>query len=95
MPRRKAIAVQKLYHPVAGRPDEYPQLRPILTRPVDWDLIRQQSDEMITYATALRLSTAAVEAFLKRFMRHNLTHPTSQALVELGRSLKPIFLCRS
>jgi TnpA family transposase len=94
MPRLKAIVAQKLYRHVAGGPDEYPQLQPILTHPIDWDLIRQQYDEMITYATALRLGTAAAEAILKRFMRRNLAHPTYQALVELGRALKTIFLCR-
>jgi TnpA family transposase len=94
MPRLKAIAAQKLYRPVAGHPDAYPHLQPILTRPVDWDLIRQHYDEMIKYATALRLGTAEAEAILKRFMRHNLAHPTYQALIELGRAIKTIFLCR-
>jgi TnpA family transposase len=94
MPRLKAIAAQKLYRPVAGRPDDYSHLQPILTRPVDWDLIRQHYDEMIKYATALRLGTAEAEAIFKRFMRHNLAHPTYQALVELGRAIKTIFLGR-
>jgi TnpA family transposase len=58
---------------------------------VDWELIRQHYDEMIKYATALRLGTAEAEAILKRFMRHNLAHPTYQALVELGRAIKTIF----
>jgi TnpA family transposase len=48
----------------------------------------------IKYATALRLGTAEAEAILKRFMRHNLAHPTYQALVELGWAIKTIFLCR-
>jgi TnpA family transposase len=94
MPRLKAIASQKLYRPSAGHPDHYPNLQPILTRPIDWDLIRRQYDEMIKYATALRLGTAEAEAILKRFMRNNLAHPTYQALIELGKALKTVFLCR-
>ena len=94
MPRLKGIASQKLYRPVVGHPDVYAHLQPILTRPIDWDLIRQHYDEMIKYATALRLGTAEAEVILKRFMRYNLTHPTYQALVELGRAIKTAFLCR-
>jgi TnpA family transposase len=94
MPRLKGIASQKLYRPVVGHPDVYAHLQPILTRPIDWDLIRQHYDEMVKYATALRLGTAEAEVILKRFMRYNLTHPTYQALVELGRAIKTAFLCR-
>jgi TnpA family transposase len=94
IPRLKAIASQKLYRPSAGHPEHYPNLQPILTRPIDWDLIRRQYDEMIKYATALRLGTAEAEAILQRFMRNNLAHPTYQALIELGKALKTIFLCR-
>jgi Tn3 transposase DDE domain len=36
-----------------------------LPRPIDWDLIRQQYDEMVKYATALRLGTAETEAILR------------------------------
>jgi TnpA family transposase len=49
---------------------------------------------MVKYATALRLGTAEAEVILKRFTRYNLTHPTSQALVELGRAITTAFLCR-
>lgn len=94
MPRLKAIAAQKLYRPVAGRPDDYPKLQPILTRPINWDLIRQQYDEIVKYATALRLGTADSEVILKRFMRSNRKHPTYQALIELGKAIRTTFLCR-
>jgi TnpA family transposase len=94
MPRLKALASQKLYRPVTGRPDDYPNLAPILTRPIRWELIRQQYDEMVKYATALRLGTADADTLLKRFTRDNLQHPTYQALVELGKAIKTVFLCR-
>ena len=94
LPRLKAIASQKLYRPVTGRAGDYPNLQPILTRPIHWELIRQQYDEMIKFATALRLETAEPEAILRRFTRNNLKHPTYRALAELGKAVKTIFLCR-
>ena len=65
----------------------------MLTRPINWELIRQQYDEMVKYATALRLGTADTEAILRRFTRSNLQHPTYQALAELGKAVKTVFLC--
>jgi len=93
MPRLKAIHSQKLYRPEPGMADAYPNLKPALTRPINWELIRQQYDQMIKYATALRLGTAETEAILKRFTRNNLQHPTYKALAELGKAVKTIFLC--
>lgn len=94
LPRLKNIASQKLYRPEAGNPGEYEHLQPILTRPINWDLITSQYDEMVKYATALRLGTADTDAILRRFTRNNLQHPTYQALAELGRAIKTIFLCQ-
>jgi TnpA family transposase len=94
MPRLKAIHVQKLSRPDAGQPDTYPNLRAILTRPIDWELIRQQYDQMVKYVTAVRLGTAETEAILRRFTRSNVQHPTYKAFSELGRAVKTIFLCR-
>ena len=74
--------------------DNYPNLTEILTRPIKWDLVWQQYDEMVKYATPLRLGTAEAETILRRFTRGNLQHPIYQALVELGKVLKTIFLCQ-
>jgi len=93
LPRLKDIYRKKLYRPEAGNPDAYPRLQPILTRPINWDLIRRQYDEMIKYATALHLGTANAESILRRFTRDNLKHPTYQALSELGKAGITIFLC--
>jgi len=94
LPRLKNIGRQHLYRPAAGDLDAYPHLRHVLTRPIDWELIRQQYDEMVKYATALRLGTAETEAILRRFTRNNIQHPTYKALAELGKAIKTIFLCR-
>ena len=75
-------------------PTRIPDLRPVLSRPIDWDLIRRQYDEMVKFATALRLGTVAAADILRRFTRANLQHPTYRALVELGKALRTTFLCR-
>jgi TnpA family transposase len=49
MPWLKAIHVQKLSRPDPGKPDAYPNLKAILTRPIDWELIRQQYDQVVKY----------------------------------------------
>jgi TnpA family transposase len=94
LPRLKHLKRQKLYRPEAGQPDAYPNLQPVLTRPIDWDLIRRQYDELVKYATALRLGTADAEAILRRFTRANVQHPTYRALAELGKAQKTLFLCQ-
>ena len=94
LPRLKGIHRQKLYRPVTGDSDAYASLQPVLTRPINWTLIEQQYDQMVRYATALRLGTAAAADILRRFTRANLQHPTYQALVELGKALRTAFLCR-
>ncbi len=94
LPRLKAIASQKLRLPATGSGGDYPNLEPILSTPINWELIRRQYDEMVKYATALRLGTAQAEAILRRFTQHNRQHPTYQALSELGKAIKTLFLCR-
>ena len=72
----------------------YSSLQAVLTRPIDWALIEQQYDQIIRYATALRLGTAAAADILRRFTRGNVQHPTYKALVELGKALRTSFVCR-
>jgi len=94
LPRLRGISKKKLNRVEPGRPGDYPNLHPILTRPINWDLIAKQYDEMVKYATALRLGTAETEAILRRFTRDNLKHPTYQALLELGKVKRTMFLCQ-
>ena len=94
LPRLKAIHSQKLHRPETGKADAYANLQLILSKPIDWELVRQQYDQMIKYTTALRLGTAETEAILRRFTKKNVQHPTYKALAELGKAIKTIFLCR-
>ncbi len=94
LPRLKAIHSQTLYRPEAGKAGAYVNLQLILSKPVDWELVRQQYDQMAKYTTALRLGTAETEAILRRFTKKNVQHPTYKAFSELGKAIKTIFLCR-
>lgn len=94
LPRLKHLKEQRLYRPnPKGDREPYPHVQAILTRPIQWELIAAQFDEMIKFATALRLGTADAESMLRRFTRSNVQHPTYKALAELGKALKTIFLC--
>lgn len=94
LPRINRIDVSRLYRPAAGEPDAYPQLQPAMTRPIRWDIVAEQYDQMIKYATAIRAGTASTEAILHRFTKANAIHPTYQAMIEVGRAQKIIFIAR-
>ena len=92
MPRLKGIASQKLYRPMSSTTESYSNLAAIMGKPINWDLIIQQYEEMIKYTTALKEGTAEPESILRRFTRSNIQHPTYKALIELGKAVKTIFL---
>lgn len=94
LPRIKRINVARLYRPTSGDPDAYPNLTPALTRPIRWDIIAEQYDQMVKYATAITTGTASTEAILRRFTRTNAIHPTYQAMIEVGRAQKTLFIAR-
>jgi len=93
LPRIKQINKTRPYRPGPASQERYPLLEPAMTRPIRWDLIEQNYDMMVKYATAIRVGTASTEAILRRFTR-NASHPVYQAMLELGRAQKTIFLCR-
>ncbi|MER6695350.1 transposase [Streptomyces minutiscleroticus] len=93
LPRIKQINKVKLYRP--GREDEntYDDLADAMTRPIRWDVIENNYDQLIKYATAIRVGTASTEAILRRFTR-TASHPVYQAMLEVGRAQKTIFVAR-
>jgi TnpA family transposase len=93
LPRIKQINKARLYQPDRGDPDAYPQLKPAMTRPIRWELIEHNYDILVKHATAIMVGTASTEAILRRFTR-NASHPVYQAMLELGRVQKTIFIAR-
>jgi len=71
-----------------------PNLLPVLTRVINWKLIERQYDEIVKYTAALKAGTSDPETILRRFTRTDVQHPTYRAIVELGRAIKTIFVCR-
>jgi TnpA family transposase len=92
-PRLKNLKKQRLYRPNKGKGERYAHLQAILTCPIQWELLAAQFNQMIKFATALRLETAEAETILQRYTHSNVLHPTYRALAELGKELKTIFLC--
>jgi TnpA family transposase len=93
VPRLKNIKKERLYLPDKGMTGDFPNLGGVLTRPIRWDLIEQQYDEMVKATIAMRDGYASADAILRRFNSYNRQHPTYKALLELGKAQKTIFLC--
>ncbi|MDJ0466079.1 Tn3 family transposase [Streptomyces sp. H27-C3] len=93
LPRIKQINKVKLYRPGREDEDTYDNLADAMTRPIRWDVIENNYDQLIKYATAIRVGTASTEAILRRFTR-TASHPVYQAMLEVGRAQKTIFVAR-
>lgn len=91
MPRFKSPGSQKISR--IDSKTEFKNINEVLSKPIKWDLIAQQYDEIIKIVTALKFGVADAETILRRFSKNNSSHPTYKALRELGRVEKTIFLC--
>lgn len=95
LPRIKRMHKQKLCVPNRKSLSLYPNLELILhSTPISWKRIGDQYTEMVKYTAALKKGTTDTDVLLRRFSKNNYNHPTYQALMELGKVIKTIFLCR-
>jgi len=83
-----------MYRPEpAGTPDRLAPLAPALHRPIRWNLIEENYDQVVKYATAIRNGTASTEAVLSRFTGA-ASHPAYQAMLEVGKAQRTLFIAR-
>ncbi len=93
LPRLKRIKYEKLYLPDTGMSNRFPHLAGVVTRPIRWDTITEQYDEIVRHVVAVAEDTGPIDSILRRFNSYNRSHPTYKAFTELGKALKTIFLC--
>ncbi len=93
-PRLKRIKYERLFLPDKEIASSLNNLTSVISRPIRWDIIYEQYDEMIKYVTAVVNGTGPTESILRRFSSVNRGHPTYKAFIELGKSVKTEFLCR-
>jgi TnpA family transposase len=80
MPRLKRLTYERLCLPDKRTADDCPHLAGTWTRPIWWDLMAQQYDEMVKATVTLTRGTATAEAILKRYNSYNVTYLTYKAL---------------
>lgn len=94
-PRIKGIGRIKLYKADGTiAQSNYSNLKEVMTRPINWQLIIENYDQIIRYVAALKLGTAEPEVLLKRFINDNIHSPLYKAILELGRAVRTIYGCR-
>jgi TnpA family transposase len=94
LPRLKRIKYERLYLPDKGVANRFPRMSGVLSRPIRWDLIEQQYDQMVKHVVAVTEGTGPIDSILRRFNSYNRSNPTYRAFIELGKAEKTIFLCR-
>jgi TnpA family transposase len=95
LPRIKDINKQKLYASSHSLKKTYTNLTDALASEViNWSKIEPYYHEIVRHAAALKMRTVEPEVLMKRLSANNKSNPIYQALIELGKASRTIFLCR-
>ena len=95
-PRIKNINKQKLYASARSKKEAYPNLTPALaSESINWSKITQETyTEAVRWTVALKTGTVDPEVMIRRLSADNKANPVYQALMEIGKASRTIFLCR-
>ena len=95
LPRLKNISKQKLYVASKAHKSLYENLKPALgSEVIHWDKIKENYAEIVKYVAALKTGAVEAEVIMKRLSADNENHPVYQALLEIGKAARTLFLCR-
>lgn len=95
LPRLKDLHKQKLYCSSKSQKEKYPNLTDALSSEgVAWRKIEENYQEIIKHALALKLKIVGPEVMLRRLSSNIAENPVYQALLELGKATRTLFLCR-
>ncbi len=72
----------------------YCNIEEVMGKTINWDSIIDQYDEFAKHLVALQLGTVDLEVILKKLLMENKKSPMYMALLELGRAVRSIFICR-
>lgn len=91
-PRLKDLADQQLY-----KIDKYThlgKLQPLFRQTINWELIKEQYDQLVRVAASLKNRTAPAHVVLQRLRNSTPSDNVAKALTNLGRIVKTIYILR-
>ena len=95
LPRLKNISRQKLSVSANAQKASYPNLTSALaTSAINWDKIKENYALIVKYVAALKIGAVEAGVMMKRLSADNDANPVYRALLEIGKAVRTIFLCR-
>lgn len=95
LPRLKDLHKQKLYCASKNQKTEYLNLTDALASDaIVWSKIESNYREMVKHAVAIKIKSVEPAVMLRRLSSNNKLNPVYQALLEIGKAVRTIFLCR-